>query len=73
MDKFVIFLLATQISIILCSCPKGTIDSSDGTMCYQFVGNTPTDFYSADEGCTGNPGNLASISNAFTNAFIASK
>lgn len=77
MNRFLFlgFLLFAKIYLSTGICPSGAIDGTDPKICYKFYGSNvyTTDFYTAEENCVSINGHLASVSDAFTNANLASK
>lgn len=70
-----ILFFVANLSIILSVpsvCPNGTITDPNSNNCYKFVSDN-TSFNNSEEYCTGIGGHLASVSDAFSNTFIANQ
>uniref|UniRef100_A0A1I7ZR44 C-type lectin domain-containing protein n=1 Tax=Steinernema glaseri TaxID=37863 RepID=A0A1I7ZR44_9BILA len=67
-----ILLLSALVGLIYAegSCPRGAIQSTDGTKCYQFLSNQQQ-FSQAQETCLDLGGNLASVTDGYENNRIA--
>lgn len=65
--SFIFILTFSMISIVI-TCPPGTIQGISND-CYKLFAY-PADFFTAQETCVQSGGNLTSVHNGFTNAFL---